>query len=90
LLVVHGENWSVFAASVLFGLGSVATPAIVTFLIRNKTSDAVLSLLLYGRHREPGSRPAQRTRGRGILADRFGPWASAGSPPPTTSSAGRG
>jgi predicted MFS family arabinose efflux permease len=40
LLVVHGENWRVFAASVLVGLGSVAAPAIVTFLIRNRTSDA--------------------------------------------------
>jgi predicted MFS family arabinose efflux permease len=40
LLVVRGENWSVFAASVLVGLGIVATPAIVTFLIRNRTSDA--------------------------------------------------
>jgi predicted MFS family arabinose efflux permease len=40
LLVVHGDNWSVFAASVLVGLGSVATPAIVTLLIRNRTSDA--------------------------------------------------
>jgi len=41
LLVVHGENGSVFAASsVLVGLGSVATPAIVTFLIRNRTNDA--------------------------------------------------
>ena len=40
LLVVHGENGSVFAASsVLVGLGSVATPAIVTFLIRSRTSD---------------------------------------------------
>jgi len=33
LLVVHGENWSVFAASVLVGLGLVASPSIVTFLI---------------------------------------------------------
>ena len=40
LLAVHGENWSMFAASVLVGLGVVATPAIVTFLIRNRTSDA--------------------------------------------------
>jgi predicted MFS family arabinose efflux permease len=40
LLLVHGGNWCVFAASVLVGLGSVATPAIVTFLIRNRTSDA--------------------------------------------------
>ena len=40
LLVVHGGNRSVFAASVLVGLGSVATPAIVTFLIRSRTSDA--------------------------------------------------
>jgi predicted MFS family arabinose efflux permease len=41
LLVVHGESWSVFAASsALVGLGSVATPAIVTFLIRNRTNDA--------------------------------------------------
>jgi len=31
-----------------------------------------LSFLLYGRHREPGSRPAQRTCGRGLLADWFG------------------
>ena len=30
LLVVHGENCSVFAASVVVGLGLVATPAIVT------------------------------------------------------------
>lgn len=47
LLVVHGENWSVFAASVLMGLGLVATPAIVTFLIRNRTSDAAY-------HHQPG------------------------------------
>jgi predicted MFS family arabinose efflux permease len=41
LLVVHGDSWSVFAtSSVLVGLGSVATPAIVTFLIRSRTSDA--------------------------------------------------
>ena len=36
MLVVHGENWRVFAASVLVGLGS----AIVTFLIGNRTNDA--------------------------------------------------
>ena len=65
LLAVHGENWSVFAASVLVGLGSVAMPAIVTFLIRNRTSDAAYPFFFYGRHREPGSRPVQRTRGRG-------------------------
>ena len=40
LLVVHGGNWSVFAASIMVGLGSVTTPAIVTFLIRSRTSDA--------------------------------------------------
>jgi predicted MFS family arabinose efflux permease len=40
LLVVHDGNWSLFAASILVGLGSVTTPAIVTFLIRSRTSDA--------------------------------------------------
>jgi len=34
------DNWSVFAASVLVGLGSVATPAIVTFLVRNRARDS--------------------------------------------------
>jgi len=37
-VVVHGENWSVLAAPVLVGLGLVATPAIVPFLIRNRTT----------------------------------------------------
>jgi predicted MFS family arabinose efflux permease len=37
LLGVHG---GVFAASILVGLGLVATPAIITFLIRSRTSDA--------------------------------------------------
>ena len=63
LLVVHGENWSVFAASVLVGLGSVATPAIVTFLIRNRTSDAAYPFFFTVGTASLGLGP-QRTRGR--------------------------
>jgi predicted MFS family arabinose efflux permease len=101
LLVVHGENWSVFAASVLVGLGSVATPAIVTFLIRNRTSDAAYPFF---------STVCTASLGLGQSADpRSGDFSptgsfhrpSAGSPPrftaqaclpqpPTASSAGRG
>jgi len=55
LLVVHGENWSVFAASsVLVGLGSIATPAIVTFLIRKRWRQCVMPL---------GERPTQNKKG---------------------------
>ncbi|MBV8166440.1 MAG: YbfB/YjiJ family MFS transporter [Alphaproteobacteria bacterium] len=39
-LGVHGASWSVFAASTLVGLGLVATPATITFLIRSRASDA--------------------------------------------------
>lgn len=40
LLGVHGGSLSLFAASALVGLGLVATPATITYLIRDRTSDA--------------------------------------------------
>ena len=74
LLVVHGENSSVFAASsILVGLGSVATPAIVTFLIRNRTSDAAYPLFLAAGTASLGLGQLSGPAIAGLLADWFGP-----------------
>lgn len=73
LLVVHGENWSVFAASVLVGLGSVATPAIVTFLIRNRTSDAAYPFFFAVGIASLGLGQLSGPAVGGLLADWFGP-----------------
>jgi predicted MFS family arabinose efflux permease len=74
LLVVHGENRRVFAASsVLVGLGSVATPAIVTFLIRNRTSDAAYSLFFTVGTASLGLGQPSGPAVGGLLADWFGP-----------------
>src|SRR6266436_6618539 len=73
LLVVHGENWSVFAASVLVGLGSVATPAIVTFLIRNRTSGAAYPFFFTVGTASLGLGQLSGPAVGGLLADWFGP-----------------
>ena len=73
LLGVHGENWSVFAASVLVGLGSVATPAIVTFLIRNRTSDAAFPFFFTVGTASLGLGQLCGPAVGGVLADWFGP-----------------
>ncbi len=73
LLVVHGENWSVFAASVLVGLGSVATPAIVTFLIRNRTSDAAYPFFFTVGTASLGLGQLSGPAVAGLVADWFGP-----------------
>jgi predicted MFS family arabinose efflux permease len=73
LLGVHDENWSVFAASVLVGLGSVATPAIVTFLIRNRTSDAAFPFFFAVGTASLGLGQLCGPAVGGVLADWFGP-----------------
>jgi predicted MFS family arabinose efflux permease len=74
LLVVHGENGSVFAASsVLVGLGSVATPAIVTFLIRNRTNDAAYPFFFTVGTASLGLGQLSGPAVGGLLADWFGP-----------------
>ena len=73
LLVVHGESWSVFAASVLVGLGSVATPAIVTFLIRNRTSDAAYPFFFTVGTASLGLGQLSGPAIGGLPADWFGP-----------------
>jgi len=73
LLGVHGERWSVFAASVLVGLGSVATPAIVTFLIRNRTSDAAYPFFFTVGTASLGLGQLSGPAIGGLLADSFGP-----------------
>jgi len=72
LLVVHGGNWSVFAASVVVGLGSVATPAIVTFLIRNRTSDAAYPFFFTVGTASLGLGQLGGPAVSGLLADWFG------------------
>ena len=73
LLGVHDENWSMFAASVLVGLGSVATPAIVTFLIRNRTSDAAFPFFFAVGTASLGLGQLCGPAVGGVLADWFGP-----------------
>jgi predicted MFS family arabinose efflux permease len=73
LLALRGENWSVFAASVLVGLGSVATPAIVTFLIRNRTNDAAYPFFFAVGTASLGLGQLSGPALSGLLADRFGP-----------------
>ena len=73
LLGGYGENWSVFAASVLVGLSSVATPAIVTFLIRNRTSDAAFPFFFAVGTASLGLGQLCGPAVGGILADWFGP-----------------
>jgi predicted MFS family arabinose efflux permease len=73
VLVVHGENWTVFAASVLVGLGSVATPAIVTFLIRNRTNDAAYPFFFTVGTASLGLGQLSGPAVGGLLADWFGP-----------------
>jgi predicted MFS family arabinose efflux permease len=73
LLVVHAGNWSVFAASVLVGLGSVATPAIVTFLIRNRTSDAAYPFFFAMGTASLGLGQLSGPAVAGLLADWLGP-----------------
>jgi predicted MFS family arabinose efflux permease len=73
LLAVHSENWSVSAASVLVGLGSVATPAIVTFLIRNRTSDAAYPFFFTVGTASLGLGQLCGPAVGGILADLFSP-----------------
>jgi predicted MFS family arabinose efflux permease len=74
LLVVHGENGSVFAASsVLVGLGSVATPAIVTFLIRNRTNDAAYPFFFTVGTASLGLGQLSGPAVAGLVADWFGP-----------------
>ena len=73
LLVVHGGSWSVFAASALVGLGSVATPAIVTFLIRNRTSDSAYPFFFAVGTASLGIGQLSGPTVGGLLADGFGP-----------------
>jgi MFS family permease len=62
----------VFAASVLVGLGSVATPAIVTFLIRNRTSDAAYPFFFTVGTASLGLGQLSGPVVGGLLADWFG------------------
>jgi MFS family permease len=73
LLAVHGESWSVFAASVPVGLGVVATPAIVTFLIRNRTSDAAYPFFFTVCTASLGLGQLSGPAVGGLLADWLGP-----------------
>jgi predicted MFS family arabinose efflux permease len=74
LLVVHGGNWTVFAASsLLVGLGGVATPAIVTFLTRNRTSDAAYPFFFTVGTASLGLGQLSGPALGGLLADGFGP-----------------
>jgi predicted MFS family arabinose efflux permease len=74
LLIVYGDNWSVFAtSSALVGLGSVATPAIVTFLIRNRTSDAAYPFFFTVGTASLGLGQLSGPAVGGLLADGFGP-----------------
>jgi len=73
LLVVHGENWSVFAASVLVGLGLVASPSIVTFLIRNRTSDSTYPFFFTVATASLGLGQLSGPAVGGLLADWLGP-----------------
>lgn len=72
LLLVHGGNWSLFAASVLVGLGSVATPAIVTFLIRSRASDAAYPFFFTMGTASLGLGQLSGPAVGGLLADWFG------------------
>jgi predicted MFS family arabinose efflux permease len=73
LLVTHGRDWSVFAASVLVGLGSVATPAIVTFQVRSRTSDAAYPFFFTACTASLGLGQLCGPAIGGVLADVFGP-----------------
>ena len=73
LLVVYPKHWSVFAASVLVGLSSVATPAIVTFLIRIRTSDAAYPFFLTVGTTSLALGQISGAAACGLLADWFGP-----------------
>jgi predicted MFS family arabinose efflux permease len=73
LLMVHGETWSVFAAAVVVGLGLVTTPAIVTFLIRSRTSDAAYPFFFTVGTAGLGLGQLCGPAIGGILADLFGP-----------------
>jgi predicted MFS family arabinose efflux permease len=73
LLVVLGGNWSVFAASALVGLGLVATPAIVTFLIRSRTGDAAYPFFFMAGTASLGVGQLSGPAVGGLLADWFGP-----------------
>ena len=73
LLVVHGETWSVFAAAVVVGLGLVATPAIATFLIRSRTSDAAYPFFFTVGTASLGLGQLSGPAIGGVLADLFGP-----------------
>jgi len=64
-LVTLGGNWSVLAASVLVGLGSVATPANRHLPGSQQDERCGLCLLFYGLHHELGSWPTVRTRDPG-------------------------
>ena len=61
------------AASVLVGLGSVATPAIVTFLIRNRTSDAAYPFFFTVATASLGLGQLSGPAVGGLLADWFVP-----------------
>ena len=73
LLVLQGENWSVFAASALVGFGLVATPAIVTFLIRSRTSDAAYPVFFTVGTASLGIGQLSGPAVGGLLADWLGP-----------------
>ena len=73
VLVVQGGSWSVFAASALVGLGLVATPAIVTFLIRNRTSDAAYPFFFTAGTASLGVGQLSGPAVGGLFADWFGP-----------------
>ena len=77
MLIVLGETWSVFSASALVGLGVVATPAIVTFLIRNRTNDAAYPFFFAVGTASLGLGQLSGSAVSGFIADWFGPSAVA-------------
>ena len=70
--LLSGDNWNVFAASVLVGLGSVATPAVVTFLVRNRARDSTYPFFFTVCTASLGLGQLSGPAVGGLLADWFG------------------
>jgi predicted MFS family arabinose efflux permease len=74
LLGVHGGSW-VYAASALVGLGLVASPTTITYLIRARTSDAAYPFFFTIGTASLGLGQLTSPAIGGLLADAFGPTA---------------
>ena len=75
VLVVFGSTVSLFGAAFLVGLGLVATPAITTVLVRNRTSDASYPAMFMIATASLGLGQLCGPFAAGVLADHFGPMA---------------